>query len=190
MKLRNEPDELLMSQVQKGERRPLEMLVRRYANPLLTFINRMTNNPHNSEDVFQEVFLAVWAKRNLYKYPRPFRPWLYTIAINKCRQAYRKASAASAPVVVEPSTFDLRESGSDSPLDTAIATETEQIVQQAVMDLPPQQRIVFVMRVFNGLNYGQIAEAVGKQPATARSLMHYALASVRRALDPQLNQDQ
>src|SRR6266571_9373160 len=86
---RQERDEWLMAQVALGKRDHLEPLVRRYASPLLTFIQRMVGDAHRSEELFQDVFLAVWSKRRQYQFPRPFKPWLYGIALNKCRADFR-----------------------------------------------------------------------------------------------------
>src|SRR5262249_47411008 len=94
-------DEWLMLQVTQGERRPLELLIRRYATALLTFIRRMVGDPHRSEELFQEAFLAVWAKRRQYQFPRPFKPWLYTIALNKCRATFRGRAALPAASLEE-----------------------------------------------------------------------------------------
>src|SRR5438067_9101662 len=89
MNPRQEKDEWLMAQVASGRRDHLEPLVRRYAGPLLTFIRRMIGDTHRSEELFQEVFLAVWSKRKKYAFPRPFKAWLYAIALNKCREEFR-----------------------------------------------------------------------------------------------------
>lgn len=74
MTRKHETDEWLMEQVAAGCRDGPETLVRRYASPLLTFIQRMIGDRHRSEELFQEVFLAVWLKRKQYQPPRPFRP--------------------------------------------------------------------------------------------------------------------
>src|SRR5262245_35181724 len=92
-----ERDEWLMTQVARGKRDQLEPLIRRHATPLLTFIPRMVGDRHKSEELFQEVFLAVWVKRGTYKFPRPFKPWLYAIALNKCRAAFRKKLTPTIP---------------------------------------------------------------------------------------------
>src|SRR5215471_21061581 len=89
MNPRSERDEYLMGQVALGKRDHLEPLVRRYAGPLLTFIRRMVGDAHRSEELFQEVFLAVWSKRKQYEFSRPFKAWLYAIALNKCRAHFR-----------------------------------------------------------------------------------------------------
>ena len=93
-----EPDETLMARTADGNRACLELLVRRHATPLLTFLARMAGDRHRGEELFQEVFLAVWVKRRLYQHPRPFKPWLYAIAVNKCRAAFRTRPAWSVPL--------------------------------------------------------------------------------------------
>src|SRR5215471_19818173 len=98
MNPKHERDEWLMGQVALGKRDHLEPLVRRYANPLLTFIQRMIGDRHRSEELFQEVFLAVWVKRHQYQFPRPFKPWLYQIALNKCRASFRLRAPDAVPL--------------------------------------------------------------------------------------------
>ena len=83
-------DEELMREVSRGQRPALSILIRRYANPLLTFLVRMTCDHHQSEELFQEVFLAVWTSRERYQFPRSFRSWLFGIAANKCHAEFRK----------------------------------------------------------------------------------------------------
>src|SRR5262245_61671750 len=147
----HEGDEGLMAQVARGQRDQLEPLVRRYASPLLTFIQRMVHDHHKSEELFQEVFLAVWTKRRQYAYPRPFKAWLYAIAANKCRADYRGRGPMTLAPLEETTAPDL------SPADSAVQTETAALIETAVAQLPHQQRVVVVLRVWEGLPYAKIA---------------------------------
>jgi RNA polymerase sigma-70 factor (ECF subfamily) len=186
MNSRLERDEWLMAQVALGKRDHLEPLIRRYANPLLTFIRRMVGDRHRGEDIFQEVFLTVWAKRKQYQFPRPFKSWLFAIAANQCHaQARRRAFME----VWLPDPHDLPSPADEkgSPADTAIATETAALVAAAVQELPAQQRAVVAMRIWNGLSYPEIAEALGRTEATIRSHMHHGLLAMRRYLEPRMN---
>ncbi|MGH7202469.1 MAG: RNA polymerase sigma factor, partial [Planctomycetaceae bacterium] len=159
-----ESDEWLMGQVQRGNHACLEKLLRRYASPLLTFIVRMIGDRHRSEELFQEVFLRIWQKRGQYKLNHTFRSWLYTIAANHCRADFRRPvpPVASADLAGVPST-------DSSPAHTAMATETRTIVETAIAQLPPPQRTVVVLRVWNGLKYAEIAEITGSNENTVRS---------------------
>ncbi len=177
-------DEDLMMRVAAGNREAMGPLVRRYASPLLTFIRRMTGDWHRAEELFQEAFLAVWQHRRRYEYPRPFRPWLFGIAVNKCRAEFRKR-----PGVAEllQDWLDVPTAACDpTPVEAAIAVETATLVAQAVATLPPKQRTVLVLRVWNGMEYAEIAEALERTESTIRSQMFHALAAMRRYLEPRM----
>jgi len=184
----NPSDEWLMGQVARGKREHLGPLVRRYASPLLTYIERMVGDRHRGEDLFQEVFLAVWTKRATYRFPRTFRCWLFAIATNRCRAAFRRAGPADL-VPLGPASSASRADRSPGPVEAAVATETANLVATAVAQLPPQQRMVVVLRNWNGLSYAEIAQIAGRSEATVRSNMHHALAGIRRYLEPRMQTD-
>jgi RNA polymerase sigma-70 factor (ECF subfamily) len=173
-------DEQTMAQVAEGRADRLEPLVRRHATPLLTFIRRMVGDRHRSEELFQEVFLAVWVKRRQYEYPRPFKPWLYAIALNQCRAAYRGRKPNTVPLSDADGTAPPAPDA--SPAEQAMAAETAELVTRAVLRLPPRQRAVVTLRVWEGLPYGRIAEIVGCSEVTVRSHMHQGLAALRQDL--------
>lgn len=175
-------DENLMTKLALGERRHMECLVGRHARPLLAFITRIVGDEHLSHDLFQEVFLAVWTKRGLYKFPRPFKPWLYAIAVNKCRTHFRRRAL---PITsLNENNLESTATSADPPVtESAAALETTQRIDAIVRQLPEQQRTVLVMRIWSGLSYAGIAEAVGLREATVRSHMHHALAGIRKAID-------
>jgi RNA polymerase sigma factor (sigma-70 family) len=177
-------DERLMQEVAAGRRDRLEVLVRRYAGPLLTYIRRMVGSEHRSEELFQEVFLAVWVKRTQYKFPMPFRAWLFTIATNRCREDFRRPrpEVRGGDLLADESS----PSREVNPMDAAIQSETAEAVAKAVAQLPPKQREVVVLRVWNQLSYAEIAKVLGAQEATVRSHMHHGLTSMRKQLDAAL----
>jgi RNA polymerase sigma-70 factor, ECF subfamily len=179
-------DEELMANVARGNREAMAPLLRRYATPLLTFIHRMLGDRHRAEEVFQDVFLAVWQNRQKYEYPRPFKSWLFGIAANKCRGDFRRLQFASASLTLEAQPSD--GSTTDSPVQTAIATETAALVARAVATLPPQQRTVLVLRIWHGQSYGEIAAALGLAEGTIRSEMFHAVAAMRRYLEPRMRE--
>jgi RNA polymerase sigma-70 factor (ECF subfamily) len=176
-------DEDLMLRVAGGNREAMGPLLRRYASPLLTFIRRMTGDWHRAEELFQEAFLAVWQNRGRYEYPRPFRSWLFGIAANKCRAEFRKAPGLPEPVSDWPDPPIAQE---PSPVEAAISSETVTLVAQAVATLPPKQRAVLVLKLWNGMEYADIAQALERTEATIRSQMFHALAGMRRYLEPRM----
>src|SRR5262245_60158956 len=143
-------DEVVMAEVARGRRDALEVLVRRHADPLLAFLERMLGDRHRAEEQFQEVFLTVWTTRHQYEPPRPFRPWLYAIALNQCRLSWRRheqsVASLNSAAVPEPSTDGA------SPDDRLLAAERAALVTQALAALPVKQRAVVTLRIWEGLS--------------------------------------
>jgi RNA polymerase sigma-70 factor (ECF subfamily) len=144
----------------------------------------MTGDAHRSEELFQEVFLAVWEKRATYRFPCAFRSWLFTIAANRCRAAFRRArlEALSLDEPFAPAPV----AKGQSPVDAAVGAETAHLVAAAVAQLPDQQRTVVVLRVWSGLSYREIAEILHCNEGTARSHMHHGLNAIRKYLEPRM----
>ena len=175
-------DEEVMAQVAQGRAQLLERLIRRYATPLLTFIRRQVGDCHRSEELFQEVFLAVWTKRHQYEFPRSFKNWLYAIALNKCRARYRDRSLSEVSLSEE----DIPPTREISPVESLLASETADTVGRAVLTLPAQQRAVVTLRIWENMPYARIARIVGCTEATVRSHMHLGLKALRSVLAPRL----
>lgn len=175
-------DEVLMGHVARGERDSLALLIRRHSSGLLTYLTRMSGDRHRGEELLQESFLAVWNHRKKYKFPRSFRSWLYAIAGNCCKNSFRRRRPTAVDLNDESLAPPVdREPG---PVEAAVSTETVALVAQAVALLPPQQRTVVALRVWNGLSYAEIGEVAACSEATARSHMYHALAALRAHLEP------
>lgn len=183
MKATNQSDEWLMGQVVRGKRDCLEVLVRRYATGLLTYLSRMCGDGHRAEELVQEVFLTVWTKRKTYKLDKPFKAWLYTIATNRCRSAFRGKKNQPLASLDESAGFS-PEAEDHGPMDIAVNSENASLVSAAVANLPEQQRMVVTLRIWGGMSYAEIAQSAGRTEATIRSHMHRALESLRRTLQP------
>jgi RNA polymerase sigma-70 factor (ECF subfamily) len=177
-----EGDEELMRSTAAGDAAALEQLVGRYATALFSFFVRLSGKRHQAEELFQEAFLLVWTKRRLYEFPRPFRPWLFALALNLWRAQVRQRpppTPLAAVDVLDPGT---------PPDAGAEAEETASLVARAVLALPPRQREVVILRIWEELPYARIASIVGVPEATARSHMRLALAALRTQLSPCLGE--
>ncbi|HEX4141949.1 MAG TPA: sigma-70 family RNA polymerase sigma factor [Pirellulales bacterium] len=183
METDDRPDEWFMGQVAQGKRECLGPLLHRHAAGLLTFIQRMVGNHHQSEELFQEVCLAVWTHSRSYQPPRSFKSWLFGIAVKKCRAEYRKQAFWIGRAKQEPTMLT---DPAATPLDAAIQGETARLVADAVAQLPLAQRTVLVLRAWNHLSYPEIAEIVGRSEVTVRSHMFHGLASLRKYLEPRM----
>ena len=82
-------NELLIA-YRNGEEWAFYELINRYKNPLYMFLSRFLCQLDVLEDVFQETFLQLYISRDSFNPNRPLRPWLFTIAARKAKDAIRK----------------------------------------------------------------------------------------------------
>ena len=174
--MRSTTDEELMRGVRAGDAEALERLVRRHGPPLLSFITRMVRDSTEAEDLFQEVWVAVWAKRRSFDVSRRFTPWMYRIAANRCADARRRR------MVRVHRTLRLTQPQPQPLPDGAEQEEALAAADAAILTLPEAQREVAVLRLFASLGYAEIARVLGVSESTARSHMSLALRTLRRDL--------
>lgn len=181
----SEKDEVLMASYQQGDVSALESLVRRYADPLLGFLVRMTSNRAQAEDLFQETFLRVHLKAGTFKPSLRFKSWLYAIAAHLAIDARRKAARAPATLPLETETerlIDHLPDGKPSPADNAVLADRKAQVRGAVDALPPRQRATLVLAYFEGLTYPEVAAAMGCSVGTVKTQVSRALQTLSRLL--------
>lgn len=175
-------DERLMSRVRGGDEDALEVLVRRYSLPLLSYLVGSLASRAEAEDVFQEVWLAVWVKRRTFDTTRRFRPWVFRIAANRCvdrlrrRHTHLNATAAVGDLAATQETARM--------MHRVETREMLEHVGRAIEQLPRNEREVVSLRVFASLGYAEISEILKVTESTARSTMSHALQALRRRLAP------
>lgn len=179
-----EKDEVLMAQFQQGDSGALETLVRRYADPLLGFLVRMTSDRAAAEDLFQETFLRVHLKAKSFTPSRRFKSWLYAIAahlaIDRRRQIVRAPSVSLEEN--EERLMNLLPDQRPTPADDAIISERKIRVRHAVDTLPARQRATLVLAYFEGLSYSEVAAAMGCSVGTVKTQVSRALHTLSRIL--------
>lgn len=175
-------DENLAQQIQKGEKQALALLVERHHSLLLGYLYRMTGGDRAlAEDLVQEAFLRLLRGIKRYIYPRPFKPWLYTIATNLARDHYKAADARR--------TINLTMDGEGRNLaneevpevSVLEADEIDQVIG-ALASLPDHQREVVVLRYYQELSLNEISEVLDIPVGTVKSRLSIGLKNLRERL--------
>jgi RNA polymerase sigma-70 factor (ECF subfamily) len=172
-------DEELFASFLAGNEGMFEALVKRYQKPLYGYLVRYLGNANLAEEVSQETFVKVFEKRHLYQQDRPFKPWLYQIAMNAATDKFRERK--HSPVAMDDKAEAI--ANSDSPAIALERREVAQMIAQAVAELPDHQRQVFILREYQYLSYAEISAVVQRPLNTVKSDMHRALQSLRTMLD-------
>ena len=172
-------DEALMLTVQAGAITGLQELMVRYERGLYAFLVRYTGDEHLAEDLFQDVFLRLVAKRDVFDPSRGFRAWLFSIAANLARDACRRRTVRGREVRRE------RIAGRNEPArpdEEAERLEEIQMVREALDGLPDDARAMVLLHFHQGLPYREVAAALEVPVGTVKSRVHWAVARLAREL--------
>jgi RNA polymerase sigma-70 factor (ECF subfamily) len=177
-------DAELLTRYTAGEEAAFSEIVTRYKNGLYAFLRQFLNRHDLVEDVFQETFLQLYASRNSFDTNRPLRPWLFTIAANKAKDALRKwqrTSTVSIGTMADSQdlSFDdmLNTVTSDStlPYEELQKGETSSRVGRIIADMPENLREILILAYFQGFSYKQMAEILSIPIGTVKSRLHTAV---------------
>jgi len=140
---------------------------------------RFSGDPTVALDITQETFLKLLSKIGEFRGEASFESWLYRMVVNGCLD-YRRAGRRWSPLL-EGWLGALRASG-ESVLQQLLRTEVQESVQQVVAKLPPELRIVVILRYTEQLSYDEIAEILGCPPGTVASRLNRAHKLLERRL--------
>ena len=182
-----------MQRYRNGNAGAFEELVRRHHDDLIRFLIRLSGNRALAEDAFQETFLQVHLSADTFDTSRRFKPWLFTIAANKARDALRRSARRktldlSAPIAGGGGGGNGPDSGArtyvdlmevdvpqpDQRLDDA---ERNEAVQRAVDELPWSLREILLLAYFQRMSYNQIADSLEIPLGTVKSRLHSAVGA-------------
>ena len=175
----------LFARYAAGDEAAFREIVNRYKKGLYVFLRRFLNQHDLIEDVFQETFLQLYNSRETFDINRPLRPWLFTIAANKAKDALRKEKRTAAiPIGTvtdqEEMSFDdmLNALTSDEtrPYEELIKDETASQVRGIIADMPENLREILILAYFNKFSYKQMAQILSIPIGTVKSRLHTAVA--------------
>ncbi len=168
----------LVVRSQRGDRQALEALVTTLEPNLYGYLLRKVDDEHLAQDLLQEVLMRVVRSIGTYKPERPFESWVFTIAANLCRDYYRNPKRGQSLDAIEDG---LKETWvGEGPEDAADREEWKAKLPKAVDRLPPEQKEVVLLRVYSGMSFQEIANAVGCPLNTALGRMRYAILNLRK----------
>jgi RNA polymerase sigma-70 factor (ECF subfamily) len=181
---KNQTDAELFALYAAGEETAFREIVSRYKNSLYAFLRHFLNQQDLIEDVFQETFLQLFTSRDSFDTERPLRPWLFTIAANKAKDALRKQQRTAAATI--GTLADSQEMSFDDVLDTLTSDDTmpyEELedgeiasqVRQVIADMPENLREILILAYFNKFSYKQMAQILSIPIGTVKSRLHTAV---------------
>jgi len=148
---------------------------------------RMSNNPHEAEDISQEAFMRAYQSLARFNPSYKFSTWLYQITLNIIRDRFKKKEldyvSLDAPTETDDSEFYHQPADlTNDPEQIITQKENTQVIQQAILSLPLKYREVIVLRYLQDLSYIEVANILKLPTGTVKIRLYRAHEQLRKIL--------
>jgi len=180
---KNLDDSQLIAQYINGDKKSLEVLIKKYLNPIYGFVYKNVGDKPAAEDITQEVFIKVWKNIKKFDQKRDFKPWIFQIAKNTSIDYLRKKKT------IPFSRFE-NEKGQNVLLEN-IAPESQNIVellnnkrvvQLALETLSAEDKNIINLRHTDGMSFKEISETLEKSINTVKSRYRRIIANLKKVV--------
>ena len=180
-------DHELMQKIRDGNIPAFDTLVKRWEHRLYNVVYKIIGDPETTRDICQDVFLQVYQSSRKYRPYAQFETWLYRIAINRSINELKKRKRYQTYSLTddyedEKKPFDDLIDPEPQPDEIAQQNEINSCVQNALENIPTEQRIIVILRHYEGLKFQQIAEILNCPLGTVKSRMYLAMDQLRLML--------
>ncbi len=172
-------DAKLVENFRNGDIESFNKLVERWQKRIHRFAYRYFASHDEAMEITQKTFIKVYKKLNTLEDTEKFASWIYRIANNLCldetKRAGRRRSASMEALPKHP----VAESLTANPDQQVQKDELGSILQLALNQLPPEQRIVVIMKEYEELKFREIADILDEPENTVKSRLYYGLKKLR-----------
>ncbi|MCF7975608.1 MAG: sigma-70 family RNA polymerase sigma factor [Phycisphaerae bacterium] len=175
-------DELLKLRFACGSQTALEDMYKQYQNDLLTVAMALLNNTHTAEDVLHDVFVRLAGSRQSFRLSGNLKSFLMTCVVNRARDVMRHRQRSETFKAIQDQ-GDVCEQG---PYDEVRCTEQSQQVNQALAQLPYEQREAVILHIKADLSFKEIARKQQIPWRTVQGRYRYGLDKLRSILNHEI----
>lgn len=176
-------DESLAQHLRDGDVAAGDELVRRYCQPLLRYLQRVSGSENLAEELHQQTWASVLEHLDRFDVKSTaggFKAWLFRIATNKANDYWRSAGREKAAKQGLKLVTDETAPHAGARLD---ATEQERKLVEAINQLPENQKQVVMLRYYSGMKFVEISEMIGCPLNTALGRMHKAMIKLKQLME-------
>lgn len=175
--------------LEKHDTRSLEQALELLQGTVFSFSMKVCGQREDAEDTMQEVLVKALPYLPKFESPRALLVWLYKVAKNRCLMSRRKSKFAPKQDLsldeLMPDRHDLARLAREGPVNPeslAIRSQQARRLREVIQELPPQYRIILVLRDMEGLTDEEVGDITGLRPGTVRVRLHRARLFVRQKL--------
>ena len=175
-------DQQLFRLIATGDEPAFAELFKRYDRRIYPFVLKMIKNPVMAEEIAQEIFIKIWRHRESLSVVENPESYILTIAARHTLDQLKKRLNEAKMLQRFSARLD---SSHNDPEQLLLLKDTEELIQRAVDQLPPQQRSVYILSRRQHMSYDEIGEQMNISPSTVRNHLVKALATLRILLEQQ-----
>jgi len=172
-----DPDHELAERFRNGDRVAFDLLVRRHQKGMWRLVRRYVKSDADAADVTQLAFVRAFRGLSAFRGTATVRSWLYRIAIN-CALSWLRDHRRENPTEIAE---DALTEANPAPAQLS-ADDDRAWLRKAIEQLPPKQKLVLELRVFDDLSFKEVAELAECSENTAKVNFHYAVKRLRDIL--------
>lgn len=179
----------LVKAAQAGDPKALRELVQKYEDTVFGFAFKVCRNQDDAEDTLQEAFLNIFKSLKSFNFKSNFSTWIYRIVSNSCFMKFRKEKRErweSFENMDRPE-YQVRDDyfkWPETPESQVLTKEFKELLDQAILELPPMYRIVFVLKDLEGLKIEDVANVLNISVPAAKARLRRARLFLRDSLEP------
>ncbi|MDX2302866.1 MAG: RNA polymerase sigma factor [Microscillaceae bacterium] len=178
-----------MERAQRGDHKAFDQLIKLWYPKIYNFSYKYFADHDDACEVSQKTFIAVYTKLSQLKDLDKFRPWIYQIVSNYCHETQRKKRRTwinkHFPLTKrdpEQAVISLDVEGRERNLQsdyTLFQNELSGLLRKALSMVCEEQRIIVIMKEYEGFKFSEIAEILQISENTAKSRLYYGLKKLK-----------
>ena len=175
-------DKQILKELKYGSKAAFESLFKTHYSPLLRYAEEILRDPDQAEDVVENLFVIIWEDRKKIDFHTSFKSYLYRSTFNACLNLIRKKKSENRyrDFFIHHADFSkTHDYGSGSyPLSGIIEKEMDEMLKNAIDNLPPQCKRIFIMSRVDELSHQEIADKLGLSVNTIKSQIMNAIKKI------------
>lgn len=177
-------DSKLISEFLNGDVESFNRLARRWQNRLYRFAYRYLIDEEEAKDVVQTALIKAFKNLKKLKNPDRFSSWIFQITVNLCKDTLKSSHKMRITLEKEYASnpknnrdnFRMEDVEAEENVSAVVhKSELGEIVKKTLAKLPEDQRVVIIMKEYDGFKFSEIAEILNCPLNTVKARMYYGL---------------